>query len=126
MTVQKIKKRGLEGGLDKLLGMGEYAHGKNNKNKLKRGYKKRSLQDKNLALTYLLIDNMSIKQVSDKLEINSTTLYKWKTEKERNILETSKVSRTKLDCLLIENKRLNEEKNILLKANSILSNSLRF
>jgi len=123
MVEEKRKARRLEGGLDRLLGMGEYSE---KKDRSKRDYNNHSEVVKNSALTYMLIENMSVKNVSVKLKINSSLLYTWKAEKEKELFAASKIYNEKLDDLYKENHLLNEEKIVLIKAQSIISKSLVF
>jgi len=118
------KRRGLEGGLDKLFGLGDYAHLRDGNKKTKRSYRNYSEEEKKSALIYLLIDNKTVREVTALLDVDAGTLYRWKTEKEKKLLKINKVSKKETNNLYKENKRLKEEKAVLLKANSILSRSL--
>jgi len=118
------KRRGLEGGLDKLFGLGDYADLRDGNKKTKRSYKNYSEEEKKSALIYLLIDNKTVREVTNLLDVDAGTLYRWKSEKEKKLLELSKISNEELNAVHKENQLLKEEKAVLLKAHAIFTKSL--
>jgi hypothetical protein len=81
MVEQKVKFTKLAMGVRESLELNAFESAVNKEDMAKRNYIQYTEQDKKISPNYMFIENMRMKEVSEKLNINSSVLYRWKTEK---------------------------------------------